>query len=244
MKKLIFNQQLNMKQRTCALLFFLSLFLASNALANEFEAGVYEAKKGHYKKALPFINTAVNEGNPMAQVFLGLMYKNGKGVEQNPGEAFRLFELAAKQEDADGQFNLGSLYDNGIGVVQDRKEAVKWYELSASQGFIDAQLRLGLMYQYGQGVTQSYTESEKWYRLAAKQGDADAQLMLGLAIWSGQGIKPDIIKAYMWTHLAATNGSQEAYLYKEKMNKTLTPKEIQQALGLSRTCKATTYKDC
>ena len=127
MKKLIFNQQLNMKQRTCALLFFLSLFLASNALANEFEAGVYEAKKGHYKKALPFINTAVNEGNPMAQVFLGLMYKNGKGVEQNPGEAFRLFELAAKQEDADGQFNLGSLYDNGIGVVQDRKEAVKWY---------------------------------------------------------------------------------------------------------------------
>ncbi len=244
MKKLIFNQQLNMKQRTCALLFFLSLFLASNALANEFEAGVYEAKKGHYKKALPFINTAVNEGNPMAQVFLGLMYKNGKGVEQNPGEAFRLFELAAKQEDADGQFNLGSLYDNGIGVVQDRKEAVKWYELSANQGFIDAQLRLGLMYQYGQGVTQSYNESEKWYHMAAEQGDADAQLMLGLANWSGQGVKQNSIKAYMWTNIAASNGSHEAIEYKTKMNKKLSPKETQQALELSRTCKANSYKDC
>ncbi len=233
-----------MKQRNCALLLLSGLLLATNVLANEFETGIYEAKRGHYKRALPFIIASTIKGNPIAQVFLGLMYKNGKGVAQNLGEAIRLFELAAKQGDADGQYNLGSLYDNGLGVVQNHKEAVKLYELSASQGFIDAQLRLGLMYQYGQGVTQSYTESEKWYRLAANQGDADAQLMLGLANWSGQGIKQDIIKAYMWTHIAATNGSHEAHVYQAKMNKKLSPKEIQQALELSQLCKANNYKDC
>jgi TPR repeat protein len=231
-----------MKKVLCAL--FISL-LTYNALAGDFEDGFHAAEKGDYKKALPLLKNAAKQGNAMAQVLLGSMYKNGKGLKQNSKEAVKLFRLAAEQGDADGQYNLGTMYDIGQGVKQDYKEAAKWYQLAAEQGFADAQLRLGLMYQFGQGVGQDYKESGKWYRNAAEQGDADAQLMLGLANWFGRGVvAQDQVRAYMWINIAAANGSHEALKERDMIAKKMTPKQIEQAQELARKCTTNNYKGC
>ena len=85
--------------------------LTCNALAGDFEDGFHAAEKGNYKKALPLLMNAAKQGNAMAQVLLGFMYKNGKGLKQNSKEAVNSFRLAAIQGDADGQYNLGVMYD-------------------------------------------------------------------------------------------------------------------------------------
>ncbi|MFI3178932.1 MAG: tetratricopeptide repeat protein, partial [Methylococcaceae bacterium] len=95
-----------MKKIFCVLFVLLQAVVA---LADDFEEGVNAAKKEDYKKASSLLKEAGKQGNSMAQVFLGLMYKNGKGLKQNLKEAVNLFRLAAKQGDADGQYNLGSM---------------------------------------------------------------------------------------------------------------------------------------
>ena len=230
-----------MKKVLCAL--FISL-LTYNALAGDFEDGFHAAEKGDYKKALPLLKNAAKQGNAMAQVLLGFMYKNGKGLKQNSKEAVNSFRLAAEQGDADGQYNLGTMYDSGQGVKLDYKEAAKWYQLAAEQGVADAQLRLGLMYQMGQGARQDYNESGKLFRNAAEQGDADAQLLLGLANWSGRGVAQDPVRAYMWTNIAAANGSHEALKERDMIAKKMTPKQIEQAQELARKCTTNNYTGC
>ena len=44
---------------------------------------------------------AAAQGHAGAQVFLGQMFENGKGVAKDRGEAIRLYRLAAAQGDAD-----------------------------------------------------------------------------------------------------------------------------------------------
>jgi TPR repeat protein len=51
-----------------------------------------------------------------AQNVLGLMYEDGKGVEQNDHEAFNLYKSAADQGLAAAQHNLARMYESGIGV--------------------------------------------------------------------------------------------------------------------------------
>ena len=70
---------------------------------------------------------------PGAQFNLGVLYYNGKGVEQSHAEAAKWFRLAAEQENERAQLNLGSLYYNGKGVEQNHTEAAKWFHLVAEQ---------------------------------------------------------------------------------------------------------------
>ena len=112
---------------------------------------------------------AADQGLPLAQLFLGVMYVNGLGVPQDDAEAARWFRLAADQGHAGAQFNLGFSYDRGEGVPRDDVEAVRWYRLAADQGDAHAQTNLGAMYGTGRGVPQDYVEGHMWSNLAAAQ---------------------------------------------------------------------------
>lgn len=50
---------------------------------------------------------ATEEGNPEAEMRLGCMYANGKGVEKDIGKAANWFRKAAEQGNAEGQLFLG-----------------------------------------------------------------------------------------------------------------------------------------
>ena len=94
---------------------------------------------------------AYNYNIPEAMVSLGLFYLLGKGVAQNEHEAFSLFEKAAVQNNADGQFFTGLCYKDGLGVQQCFKNAAVLFEKSAKQGSPEAQNELGECYEYGKG---------------------------------------------------------------------------------------------
>ena len=108
------------------------------------------------------------------------MRYNGKGIAQNYTEAFKWYQKAAEQGDADAQCNLGRCYEYGNGIDQNYTEAVKWYKKAAEQGYARAQCNLGYCYYHEKGITKNYTEAVKWYQKAAKQGYARAQNNLGL----------------------------------------------------------------
>ena len=59
----------------------------------------------------------------------------GFGVEQDYGEALRLFRLSAEKGYKDGIFAVGECYYLGTGVEKDLKAAAEWYRKALDAGF-------------------------------------------------------------------------------------------------------------
>ncbi len=139
--------------------------------ADDFEDGLAAALRGDYVVAADYFQKAAESGNAEAQIYLGLMYKEGKGLAKDEKEAGRRYRLAAELGNAEAQFNLGLMYYQGQGVQQDYAESVKWYRLAAEQGNGYAQANLGHMYENGLGVSKDYVRAYMWFGLAASSED-------------------------------------------------------------------------
>ena len=81
----------------------MSLTLPSSVAAQDFDRGVSAYEAGDYLTALRELRPLAEQGDAVAQNYLGVMYYNGQGVPQNYAEAVRLYRLAAEQGIADAQ---------------------------------------------------------------------------------------------------------------------------------------------
>lgn len=86
------------------------------------------------KLDLAGLQTAAGQGDPAAQVELGLRYTDGTGVPQDYARAAEWFRQAAMQGNAEGQLELGVMYVNGEGMAENPREGYAWYSLAAAQG--------------------------------------------------------------------------------------------------------------
>jgi TPR repeat protein len=167
------------------------------------------AAKAH-ETALTQYSKAADQGYAAAQVNLGNMYRDGRGVPQDYAAAVNWYRKAADQGYAAAQSNLGRIYRDGRGVPKDYAAAVSWYRKAADQGYAYAQNDLGNMYSKGQGVPQDYAAAVSWYRRAADQGYAYAQSNLGNMYRDGRGVPQDYAAAVSWYRKAGDQGHARA----------------------------------
>ena len=218
------NKETNMKLTktllTTAILGFSLASCHSTGLTNtpdqQLDQGFEAVKKGDYQTALKLWKPLADQGDARAQYNLGLMYRNGNGI-QDDVEAAKWFRKAAENGDVKAQHNLGMMYTKGEGVEQDYAEAVKWYRKAADQGGLRSQYSLGVMYYNGVGVKQDYVEAAKWYRKAADKGYTMAQFNLGLMYRDGEGVKQNRTVAKEWLGKACDNGDKKGCLYYKKL---------------------------
>ena len=107
-----------------------------------FGVGLPKGVTQDYKEAVKWYTKSAEQGNKMAQSFLGICYYLGNGVTQDYKEAVKWFTKSAEQGCAGGQSNLGDCYKDGKGVPKSLSEAVKWYTKSAEQGNESAKRKL------------------------------------------------------------------------------------------------------
>ena len=69
------------------------------------------------------VQKAAEQGDADAQLLLGAMYEDGKGVAQDDKQAVAWYRKAAEQGNVDAQQILVSMYSLGKGVPQDYKQA-------------------------------------------------------------------------------------------------------------------------
>ncbi|KAG0059098.1 hypothetical protein BGZ90_004627 [Linnemannia elongata] len=134
-------------------------------------------------------------GDKGAQVTLGDMYKEGKGVLQNYEQAMLWYLKAANQGSAPAQYAIGSLHNHGQGVPQDYERAMVWYLKAANQGSALAQYAIGSLYDYGQGVPQDEAQAMVWFLKAAKKGLPISQGIIGDFYSDGRGVSQNYTKA-------------------------------------------------
>jgi len=102
------------------------------SFAGFFEKGKAAYDKKDYQKAFEMFTPLADNGDAKAQLWLGIMYANGKYVKKNDIEAVKWYRKAAEQLEAGAQNNLGVMYDKGRGVPQDNVMAHMWWSLAAS----------------------------------------------------------------------------------------------------------------
>jgi hypothetical protein len=209
------------------------------AVTDPFSEALAAWQRQDYATAFHLWRPLADLGDARAQVHLGYMYANGRGVPQDYAEALKWFRKAADQGNAAAQASLGYMYANGQGIPQNYAEAVKWYRMAADQGNAAAQNNLGHLYASGQGVAHDYAEAVKLYRKAANEGLAESQDSLGGMYRDGQGVRRDYTQAYMWFSLAALQASQDAAKAREALAARMSPAQIAEAQRLAREWKPT-----
>lgn len=72
---------------------------------------------GDYSAAFQNFMPLADQGMAEAQTYVGYMYANGKGLDQNDEEAVKWYQKAANQGDQTAKDNLQFMYDEGRGLA-------------------------------------------------------------------------------------------------------------------------------
>lgn len=149
---------------------------------NAYRNAVIAYEEGNYQKAFNIWSKRATPGildwfdaDHAAQYQLGLMYKDGVGVEKDYKEALKWFKKSAKSGYAKAQYMYGYMNYKGFGSDHIHTDlAFRWIMKSAKQGYDQAEFMIGWMYDNSIGVEEDKQLAYKWINLAASQGNKDA----------------------------------------------------------------------
>lgn len=174
-------------------------------------------RSGDYVRARKYFEMASEDGNLIADWYLGHMCRLGRGGPQDDALAFSYYSRVAdafsyNETDPDRlritidalvqvaeYFRLGSKQAH---IEQDFSSAMRNYKLAATYGHPAAQYALGLMHLKGQGIEPSPKQGLKWLFTAARKRYAPAEAALGDLYWNGEVVRSDRTRALMWYILA------------------------------------------
>ena len=132
-------------------------------------------KQGRHPDALRELVPLAEQGVPLAQMLVAIMYSDGRGISKDPAEGLKWYLKAAEQGLALAQISAGDAYFLGMGARRDPAEAMKWYSRAAAQGWTQALFNVGSMYSSGQGVDHDLIAAYKWCLLSAHGTPAGRQ---------------------------------------------------------------------
>lgn len=180
-------------------------------------------------QAREWFTKAAEKGFADGMVNMGILYRDGAGVEKDLKQAASWYLKAAEHGSAKAQNNLGVMHYNGEGVEKDPAKAAEWYLKAAQQGFSYSQATLGDMHLTGDGVAEDPAAAVRWYSLAADQGHQGAQAKMATLYRDGIGVESDPVKARMWAVIAAKAGSVEAMMISKQLGETLAAEQAEEA---------------
>lgn len=154
------------------------------------------------KSPQEYMQTIVEDGDDEALLDLGILYKQGYGVEQSDEIAYKLFLRSAKQGNPIARTFVGHCCKSGVYVEVNVNETVKWYELSAQGHYLEG-------YRFLVQLCFELRDFEKvlyWTNRYVEYGFAEAMLNLGRFYISGEIIERDMAKGFDLIHRAAEIG--------------------------------------
>ena len=128
----------------------------------------------NWKEAVAWYEKAANQNDPVGIYNLGRCYLNGRGMQQNYGEAISCFLQAQKRGDIDAKAMLAYMQLYGYDMKKNEQEAIKTLQELAETDCTVACYVLGRRF-----------ESISYLERAAKAGSSDAMYCIGLYYENG-----------------------------------------------------------
>lgn len=178
--------------------------------AEKAERGVEAYEAGDYAIAWTYFEEAAEDGNALAQAYLGGLSEAGNGtIPVDTAEAVRWYAKAAEQGNAMAQAGLGALLISGSSEVpSDTAAARHWLTLAAAAEEPRGINGLGHL----EWRADRHTEAVSLFRRAAAAGSVKAYANLGLAYYEGNGVPRDYGESLSWYQRAANEGLPEAQI--------------------------------
>ena len=167
-----------------------------NLMKSAFKAGYFEAGRflgiltSDIKEKFHYYTVAAENGDSDAKYSLGLMYRDGIGVEKNIAKAVKLWEEASDQNNSDAITEMGLVYKSenvlfDLGcepydfnfVEKDKNKAFECFMKAAKLGNARSQVMLGQLYMKD-STMKDLSSAEYWLSKSAEQNYALAMLSL------------------------------------------------------------------
>jgi TPR repeat protein len=204
---------------------------------------LYDAED--YDNAVPLLQEAADQGDPVAQNKLGNCYTYGWGVEQDYERAVGCYSRAVWLGNLIAMNNLGLCFELGNGVKEDIDIAVYFYEKGANQGNTVAACNLGYLYYYGKKIALDREKAISLYEKSAKQGNGRAMYELGVAYGQGLAVKKDYAKAKEYFKKSKEKGYEKAQSgldWIEKLEREAKPQAATQSVKKTPTATQSVKK--
>lgn len=140
------------------------------------------------------LKKSAEKGDEFSQFLLGLLYKNGQGVEQSFVHAAEQFMAAASQGNGAACHELGKFYEAGYAYRQSYEKAAEWYR----RGIVFGEKRC--VYSLAKLLTESRVEKKgeedpvkmfeqawNYFKERAKNDEVEANYFLGKMSFNGWG---------------------------------------------------------
>lgn len=158
----------------CLIVLGLSLFMLLAWAVQRFDIPELEARDiAVYDRAK---ERARSGDDGAAELQVGILLSEGRGVVKNDKEAAQWFKKGALHGNIEAQYQYGNSLFKGVGVLQNYKDAIYWIEKAARSGYVKAQYDLGNIYRFKSGVANDDKRAYLWFTLAAGQGSMEAAI--------------------------------------------------------------------
>jgi len=192
---------------------------------NDLKIGRDAYSRGDYDRARQAFLRASDDGNVVADWYLGHMYRLGKGVPASPAVAFSYFRRVADTFDpeerdpyrlritVDAQIRVADYLRVGIPASKmpaNPDAAARIYlRMATNYGHPRAFYGLGVMNIEGIGVRKNPQQGLKWLNAAARKHSPEAAAYLGDIYAAGQIVPQDDTRALSWYLIAAQTAQRD-----------------------------------
>jgi TPR repeat protein len=135
------------------------------------EKGFAAYKDKQYHEALELFESLANKGYVSYQLFVGWMYAQAIGTDQDDNKALYWYKLAADNGAREGIFYCGYVYLE----KREYQKSNKYFEIAGSQNYSPAIYRLAVAYDLGLGVDKDTDKATDYYLRASSLGHVFAK---------------------------------------------------------------------
>ena len=174
---------------------------------------------GDFGQAAEYFRKSSEDGNMVADWYLGHMYRLGQGVPKDPATAYSYYSRVAENFDPDepDQNRLRIVIDAQLRVADYLRTGIRGANLKAnpqlaartylriatSYAHPRALYGLGTMSIEGEGMTKNPSQGLKWLNAAVRKHSPDAAAYLGELYRTGSYVRQDDTRALMWYIIAS-----------------------------------------
>ena len=165
--------------------FSIIFFCISNAgtpRADAYLKGFQALEQRDYKTALYYLSLFAANGDTKANYNLGLMYREGLGVEKDDVQSLTHLIAAAENGHMLGNYAVGLAFLTGKGSDIDAEAAIHYLSEAALLGHAISPVEIGGLYFRGRLVEKNFVSAHFWWSLAKDRNAPNAGKNLGVLL--------------------------------------------------------------
>ena len=186
---------------------------------NDLKQGRDAYARNDYDRARGAFLRASDDGNMVADWYLGHMYRLGRGVPLDPAISFSYFRRVSDQFNPDEQdpYRLRIMVDAKIRVADDLRSGISsaklkanpqaaartYLQMATNYGHPRAFYGLAVMTIEGDGMKENPQQGLKWLNAAIRKHSPEAAAYMGELCAKGEIVPKDDTKALTWYLVAA-----------------------------------------